>query len=629
MPRISWLIRRLKAMSIPEVMWRLSQRQTEKKERSDYKDQRVSVCKEVFYPSLTAYQPDPQVLHLNMSNKQFSCNTRVHLLGGYDYDDYRMRWNAGFQTENVWPDTFSYDLEYKQVDAVGDARTNWELNRHFQLALLSKDYAATCDTQYLQEFETLFHDWNNRNPFLHGIAWTSVMEVAIRCINWIYAYGFLAQNDGTETLLVELKNGILNMTGYIAEHYSRYSSANNHLIVEACAIGHSGILFHHQEWTDLAVNILTRELPLQNYSDGVNRELSLHYQSFYMEAMGLMLRLMQKNGYAVPPAWTEMLDKMCMYVADCIGDYGEAVVFGDDDEGKILDLAGVDKACSVHDSTLHYRTVLLLLGILLRKTYLNVECPDNETLQWLFTQEEFDASSGFYHYKSPQYSCYQTGGNTIMRSQDRRVLIGIDHAALGFGSICAHGHADALSFQAFLDGKPIFVDPGTYIYHCDLSSRNAFRETANHNTVCIDGKNQSEMLGPFLWGRKANAELVEFKKDPDGCVQIVMTQDGYKPIIHMRTLQFDGYRKITIKDKLTARKTAKANFLLGPGIELAYGHDPGCVTFGCGQITFSGQTESPQFVEYPYSHEYGIREKTMGISVSFDSELVTIIELQQ
>ena len=174
-----------------------------------------------------------------------------------------------------------------------------------------------------------------------------------------------------------------------------------------------------------------------------------------------------------------------------------------------------------------------------------------------------------------------------------------------------------------------FLLTGTYIYHCNLPSRNAFRETANHNTVCIDGKNQSEMLGPFLWGRKANAELLEFKKNPDGSVQIVMTQDGYTPIIHMRTLQFDGYRKITITDKLSAKGTAKADFLLGPGIELAHGTAPGCVKFDCGQITFSGQMESPQIVEYPYSHEYGIREKTKGISVSFGSELVTIIELQQ
>lgn len=38
--------------------------------------------------------------------------------------------------------------------------------------------------------------------------------------------------------------------------------------------------------------------------------------------------------------------------------------------------------------------------------------------------------------------CFKEGGNTFLRDGQDRVLIGIDHAALGFGSIAAHGHAD-------------------------------------------------------------------------------------------------------------------------------------------------------------------------------------------
>ena len=627
MPNISWLIRRLKAMSIPEVAWRLSQKSIEKQERVAFKGKKCQVTSAVFRPALSELKADADSLCLNTGNRAFTCNTKIHLLSGADYEIFKKRWHAGFQTEREWPDTFSYDLEYKQRDDIGDARTNWELNRHFQFALLAKDYAATGDEKYLNELVELFQDWNEKNPFLHSISWTSVMETAIRCINWVYAFGFLVRAGAPEKLLNELKTGILNMADFIASHYSRYSSANNHVIVEACAIGHSGILFGYKPWIDLAVDILTRELPVQNNPDGVNKEQSLHYQSFYMEAMGLMLRLLKKNRMASPASWTDMLDKMCRYVADCMGDYGEIVVFGDDDEGKILDLAGVCGSEATYDHTGHYRYVLGMLSLLLDKQYTNVKTLDCETLRWLFTEEEITEGQKKERYTSPQYCCYREGGNTLLRSADRKLLIGIDHAALGFGSICAHGHADALSFQVYYEGKPILIDPGTYIYHCDLPSRNAFRETRNHNTVCVDGKNQSEMLGAFLWGRKASAVLENYQ-EKDGGVRLVMTQDGYKPVLHRRIVEFDGSRAVTIRDELTPAAAAEACFIMGmeTGPDLIPHEARVCAReFSMG---FSVLPDKLRLVPCEFSTAYGLKGQTFAVHAAFDKELTTVIRIK-
>lgn len=616
MANVSWLIRRLKAMSIPEVLWRLSQKKIQKQEEKRFSGSRIDVTSEVFNKKLGSLTAHPERLCINYENRTFALNTAIHLLSGADYEEYKDKWNAGFQTENTWPDTFSYKLEYKQRDDIGDARTNWELNRHFQFALLAKDYAASGDQRYLDEFENLFKDWNKNNPFLHGISWTSVMEVAIRCSNWCYAYGFLAHAKASEELLERFRIGIINMTDYIANHYSRFSSANNHLIVEAFAIGQSGILFDHKEWVDLALNLLTRELPIQNYSDGVNKELSLHYQSFYMEAMGLMMRLLVKNGIAVPVSWKPMLQKMCCYVADCIGRYGEVAVFGDDDEGKILDLEGGEID--------HYKYVLQLLGILLGEKYIDGEI--TETVRWLFTKDEIEEYEKQPKYAPDQYRVYKEGGNSILRSKDNEVLVGVDHAALGFGSIAAHGHADALSFQLFYRGKPVFVDPGTYIYHCDLVDRNEFRKTQNHNTVCVDGKDQSEMLGAFLWGRKANAELVSCEQE-SGHVTLVMDHDGYSPIKHSRALSFDGERRLKIDDQVSPDTKATANYILAPDIKveestdgvLLYREDTCIAMMNCGQY---------QITPHMYSDRYGIYCKTSGIEIAFDKECVVEIVLK-
>ena len=616
MANVSWLIQRLKAMSIPEVLWRLSQKRIQKQEEGQFGESRIAVTKEVFNKKLSSLQAHPERMRLNYDNHNYELNTSIHLLAGADYQKYKMQWNAGFQTENTWPQAFSYKLEYKQRDDIGDARTNWELNRHFQFALLAKDYAASKNEKFLKEFIELFDDWNNRNPFLHGISWTSVMEVAIRCSNWCYAYAFFDYVDVDIELLEKLRIGIINMTDYVSRHYSRYSSANNHLIVEAFAIGQSGILFDHKEWIDLAVNLLTRELPIQNYNDGINKELSLHYQSFYMEAMGLMMRLLMKNGMPVPQSWESMLDKMSRYVADCKGEQGEVIVFGDNDEGKILDLQGGEID--------HYSYVLEMMSLLLPQKY--TTDLESETLRWLFSEDDYSGLNEKNLYISSQYCCYKEGGNTILRSKDRKVLIGLDHAELGFGSIAAHGHADALSFQLYYDGIPVFVDPGTFIYHCDLANRNDFRKTKNHNTVNIDGKDQSEMLGAFLWGRKAHTSLNNCI-DKDNQISIVACTDAYKPIIHERTFSFDGNRKIIISDTLSDE--GNGTFILNLGEQCRITNiEANIIKVNCANASISIEsTESFKSNTYNYSAIYGIMSTVTQLECQFSKAITVSITI--
>lgn len=545
---IKWYLNRLCAMSVAEVRWRLSQKRWERTERQAFAGKNKQITEKVFYMGKEDLTFHTEKLPLDTLLRAFGDRRGdIRLLGGYSYGKYRKDWHAGFQTANSWPLEFSYDLSYKQCDEIGDARTNWELNRHFQFALLARTYMEERDGAVLRELSELFWDWNEQNPFLMGISWTSVMEVAIRDINWMVMLGFLyrAIDDtdedsvGTDAACLDvlcqrLQTGIINMTSYIAIHYSRYSSANNHVIVEAAALGMAGLLTECAEWIDTAVYILNYEIPRQNYPDGVNREMSLHYQSFFMEAVGLLSLTMKQCGRQIPSEWRRILKKMSRYLAGCQGQYGETVVFGDDDEGKILDLSGGEWN--------HYQYVLKLMSEVLPE---------------------------IAEYHNTDSVCYREGGVTLLKSRDGRAMIGIDHGALGFGTIAAHGHADALSFQMYLDGEPVFADPGTYIYHMDLASRNAYRRTENHNTITIDGKDQSQMLGAFLWGKRAECTLLgdnirnsdtlsANRKEnndntslPGGSLYIEAIHDGYAPVIHKRRYDFNGFNELLITDTLT------------------------------------------------------------------------------
>lgn len=689
---ISWYINRLRSMSIPEVLWRLEQRKLQKAERQTFGKQYRKVTEEVFYQGkedLTFHMEKLPIADMGaddcVSDRMESCG--ISLLGDYDYETYKKDWHAGFQTGNPWPLTFSYDLQYKQCDDIGDARTNWELNRHFQFALLACRYDQTGDGKYLSELRELFEDWNEKNPFLHGISWTSVMEAAIRVINWTYALGFVThaaqrqmekqrvltekiigrreeaedqearQRELTEReagqqeekimkLCGQLRNGIVNMASYVSAHYSRYSSANNHVIVEAAAMGIAGIVMECEEWYETAFIILQEEMGRQNYRDGVNKEVSLHYQSFFMEAVGLLILVMRWNNLLVPQSWRNTLCRMSRYMQDCQGRYGETVVFGDDDEGKILDLSGGKQYRN------HYLYVLQLMSLILPERY--VQQVTDPTLLSITQEEAGWELHGKPYYHSQGNVCYEEGGVSLLKSADGSAVIGIDHGALGFGSIAAHGHADALSFQMYLRGVPVFADAGTYLYHIDLENRNAFRRTENHNTITIDGKDQSEMLGAFLWGKRAQTRLVGHNLDigngwddrkecgaagetgaAEGVLYVEAEHDGYAPVIHRRRFVFDGRSRLTLYDSLlhVAKETAyQVNFLLGADCSVAE-KEPGCyrILTPQGDSVFlhmeDAETLSGMCIEDAWvSGRYGYRERTKKIRAHGQTkEEITIV----
>ena len=120
-----------------------------------------------------------------------------------------------------------------------------------------------------------------------------------------------------------------------------------------------------------------------------------------------------------------------------------------------------------------------------------------------------------------------------------------DAGPLGYRSIAAHGHADALSFTLSVGGEEFLIDPGTYAYHTQERWRRYFRGTAAHNTVRIDGLDQSVPGGNFMWLRHARSacslwlsstEQDSFEGWHDGYMRL---ED---PVKHRRLIELDKKR---------------------------------------------------------------------------------------
>jgi hypothetical protein len=79
-----------------------------------------------------------------------------------------------------------------------------------------------------------------------------------------------------------------------------------------------------------------------------------------------------------------------------------------------------------------------------------------------------------------------------------------------------HVHADISSYCVWFKGQQIIVDPGISTYAISVR-RNIERGTSVHNTVSINGYNQSDVWAGFRVGKRARVMSLE---DSSHCIQI-------------------------------------------------------------------------------------------------------------
>ena len=150
---------------------------------------------------------------------------------------------------------------------------------------------------------------------------------------------------------------------------------------------------------------------------------------------------------------------------------------------------------------------------------------------------------------------FPTGGYSVIRGNgEAPAVLTFDHGPVGYLSIAAHGHADTLAVWLSIGSQPIFVDAGTYRYHSTRALRNAFRETAVHNTLTLGGLPSSRPAGPFNWATKARASCTALEDDP--IARVVAEHDGYVArfgLRHRRTVDFDGSQPV-LDHRRTSRR---------------------------------------------------------------------------
>lgn len=551
MGKSTWYLNRLRQMSPAEIAFRLAMRAKTQAEQYGF-----STCRQVPPPAnpqapgklLSACSIRDPSAYLASADSLLAGKLDLFALNGGLYG-IPPDWNRDLRTGRTAPLSFGKTLDYRDPLLVGDIKYLWEPNRHLHLVTLAQAWRLSGDPRYLDGLGLLLQSWFEQCPYLKGPNWTSPLELGIRLINWSIVWQLIGGADAPlfkgshgEALLENWRSSIYRHAHFIRGNFSRFSSANNHLIGEAAGLFIATCTWPFWEqfrgWQKVAYRILVQEAGEQNHPDGVNREQAISYQQFVLDFLLLSALAGRACSVEFPPGYWKRIETMMEFLASVMDVAGNVPMIGDGDDGYVVRL-------SREPGFSPYRSLLATGAVLFGRGDFKAKAGhlDDKT-RWLLGDEAEEAFSALETAgaKLPARCGYTQGGYYILGCQwetKREIRLIADAGPLGYLSIAAHGHADALSFTLNVAGREILVDPGTYAYHTNREWRDYFRSTSAHNTLRVDGQDQSVMGGNFLWLEKANARCEIWEENDSEC-RFVGSQDGYlrfsDPVRHRREI---------------------------------------------------------------------------------------------
>jgi len=564
--RILWRLNRLRCMTRTEVRYRTLRALTLRAERWGL------VGSAAVPPPDLAQAPRPwihaeaevdRVPYLAAADRIAEGKLDVFALHGVELGS-PPRWNRDPKTGVEAPLTFGMLLDYRNPRLVGDIKYLWEPNRHLHVVTLAQAYALSGETRYFDVIRGHLESWFASCPFRMGPNWSSALEVAIRLINWSTAWQLLG---GASSPLFKDAAGarfkgqwlesVFQHAQFVRRNFSLYSSANNHLVGEAAALYVAALTWPNwpqaRAWLTEAKTTLEREALLQNAPDGVNREQATSYQQFVLDLLLLPLLAAKANGQKFSVAFESRIEAMIEYLASVMDVRGNTPMFGDSDDALVVKLSQAAGHCA-------FRSLLATGAILFRRGDFKAKAGglDDKT-RWLLGRgadaafQELDTTGA----RLPVRRVFPEGGYYILGCDfetENEIRLTADAGPLGYQSIAAHGHADALAFTLSVGGGEFFIDPGTYAYHTQGQWRQYFRGTAAHNTVRIDGLDQSRSGGNFMWLRRAGAGCSLWRPSAERDI-FEGWHTGYlrlaDPVMHTRRITLEKTaRRVVIEDAL-------------------------------------------------------------------------------
>jgi hypothetical protein len=382
------------------------------------------------------------------------------------------------------------------------------------------------------------------------------IELGIRIVNLVYTLMFLGDNSLStkeESLICQF---FREHGRHLFRYPSKYSSCANHAIAEALGLFITGLCFPEikgaKKWKKKGKKVLEREVSRQIYPDGSSFEHSIPYLQFVLDNFLVYYLSCLEYKEPVSEVFTERLKAAFEFINNILDREGNYPLIGDDDDGFLLKFWFKEQNNFVS---------LLNTGAILfdRPEWI----PDNARLD--YKTYLLLGKNTFYKYKRlkakkkiKNSECYYFSDSGLVVARDDsapEILIVSNNGPLGLKPLGGHGHADALSFWLSVKAQPVFIDPGTYLYHSGGKWRNYFRSTRAHNTICVDGLDQAEIVSDFIFRDFYRVKGTQFE-ETEGSWTWSAAHSGYMrlrdPVFHERKISYQKKDKcIYIKDNIS------------------------------------------------------------------------------
>jgi hypothetical protein len=461
-------------------------------------------------------------------------------------------WHADVVHRRHSPRTYWGSVPYLDP-AAGDHKLIWELNRQQHWLYFARAHALTGESRFYDAFQRQLSEWLAANPPLLGTNWASMLELAFRCLTWLWTlelFAGAASRSDREPWIVDLLVGLDRQLTHIEHNLSQYFSPNTHLSGEALALYLGGCALPELKASGrraaIGRRILIEEATRQIRADGGHAELSAHYHRYSTDFYLLAARVAQRAHDPAASIFDEAARRQARFLRTICDEEGDRPPLGDDDGGQLFPICGRPPT--------DCRDTLATAAILLNEPALAIG-PAPEESYWVCGPDAARMPVESRHWPSTPLTA---SGYYVSRTTrgDHLVFDAGPHGFLNGG----HAHADALSCTLSVAGRPVLIDPGTATYTMDPELRDRFRSSMMHNTVVIGGRSQSEPAGAFHWSTRTTAEAPIWRSST-GCDYMEGTHAAYAPIRHTRAiLAVHGIGWWILDHVLGADATAAENF---------------------------------------------------------------------
>lgn len=427
----------------------------------------------------------------------------------FPYPDILPDWHTDKQTGITAPDLPWPKIDYRKADEVGLAKNIWELNRHQFL----EEWAQEKTEDAAIAIGAIILDWIAENPQPIGINWASSLESAFRMMSWQRALETVGGSEQLDKVMPIIQQSAMQQCDHILRFPSLFSSANNHRIGELTGALAGACILGGVDWARSVFADFKHEIQMQVTADGVDREQAIFYHIYVLGFLHRTKHYAQILGLSDDPFFEEHIAAMSEFANAMAYAVGQWFEIGDRDDGVL-------------------------------------------PLDTLPTPKPF---VGLKMWQQAGYAIYH----------DARLSACFRAGPFGYPSIAAHAHCDQLSVLLVADGYELLADSGTFCYHEDDEMRRYFKGTSAHNTVRVDGIDQAEYGGPFLWSTHSNGKLEQVSD-----TEAKGSHDGYLrlggEVWHRRAVAFANESLLVVGDIVDAKGTHDFELFwnLGPGIRV-------------------------------------------------------------